>query len=186
MPRPIVLSGPSGCGKLTLLKRLFAEFPNKFAFSASHTTRQPREGEVNGRDYHFVTVPEFKLAIAENKFLEHAEFSGNHYGTSIKAVEDVHNTGRICILDIDMQGVKSIKALNFDARFLFLSPPLIDELRRRLESRGTETPQLIEKRISAAAGEMEFAKTGAHDQIIVNDDLEKAYAEFKEFVLRED
>lgn len=183
MSRPVVISGPSGTGKSTLLKKLFAEFPNKFGFSVSNTTRQPRAGEVDGKDYHFTTVEDFKKAIEEKKFIEWAQFSGNYYGTSIKAIEDVARTGKICLLDIDMQGVKSVKESHLDARYLFLSPPSIEALRSRLEGRGTETPESIEKRINAASAEMEYAKTGAHDRIIVNDDLDKAYLEFKDFIV---
>ena len=183
--RPIVISGPSGTGKSTLLKRLLAEYPDKFGFSVSHTTRSPRDGEKNGTDYHFVTKEEFQKEIEGKKFVEWAQFSGNYYGTSIKAVEDVASTGKTCILDIDMQGVKSVKASRLNARYLFLSPPLIEELRSRLEGRGTETAESVEKRLAAATAEMEYAQTGAHDKIIVNDDLEKAYGEFKAFVLEQ-
>lgn len=185
MPRPVVISGPSGTGKSTLLKKLLAEFPDKFGFSVSNTTRQPRVGEKNGVDYHFTTVDEFKQMIAENKFIEWAQFSGNYYGTSIKAVDDVAQQNRICILDIDMQGVKSVKSSHIDARYLFLSPPSIDTLRERLVGRGTETEDSIAKRVAAAAAEMEYAQTGAHDKIIVNDDLDKAYTEFRAFILEE-
>ncbi|KAI5956480.1 GUK1 [Candida jiufengensis] len=181
--RPIVISGPSGTGKSTLLKKLFAEYPNKFGFSVSNTTRKPREGEVNGKDYHFVTVDEFKDLIAHNKFIEWAQFSGNYYGTTIKAVKDVADTGKICLLDIDMQGVKSVKNTDLNAKYLFISPPSIKELRERLEGRGTETKESLEKRLDAATNEMEYAETGAHDLIIVNDDLDKAYIEFKNFIL---
>jgi guanylate kinase len=165
------------------LKKLFAEFPDKFGFSVSNTTRKPRPGEVDTKDYHFVSVDEFKKLIDENAFIEWAQFSGNYYGTTVKAVEDVAKLGRTCILDIDMQGVKSVKETNLNARFLFLSPPSIDTLRQRLEGRGTETQDSLEKRIAAASAEMEYAQTGAHDQIIVNDDLEKAYTELKAFIL---
>lgn len=183
--RPLVISGPSGTGKSTLLKRLLAEYPDKFGFSVSNTTRKPREGEVDGVDYHFTTVDDFKKLIEEKKFIEWAQFSGNYYGTSIKSVNDVAEQNRICILDIDMQGVKSVKDSDLNARYLFLSPPSIETLRQRLEGRGTETPESLEKRIGAAAAEMEYAQTGAHDKIVVNDDLEKAYKEFKEFILDE-
>ncbi|SGZ56095.1 CIC11C00000001338 [Sungouiella intermedia] len=186
MPRPIVISGPSGTGKSTLLKKLLAEFPDKFGFSVSNTTRNPRDGEKNGVDYHFTKVEDFKKMIEQKQFIEWAQFSGNYYGTSIKAVEDVSKLDRICILDIDMQGVKSVKETNLNARYLFLSPPLIDELKGRLVGRGTETEDSIAKRIAAAAAEMEYAETGAHDKIVVNDDLEKAYKEFKEFILAEE
>ena len=184
--RPVVISGPSGAGKSTLLKKLFAEFPDSFGFSVSNTTRKPRPGEVNGKDYNFVTVDEFKTLIEENKFIEWAQFSGNYYGTTIKAVENVSKVAKkTCILDIDMQGVISVKKTDLNARFLFLSPPSIEELHARLNGRGTETPESLQKRISAASKEMEFAKTGVHDQIIVNDDLERAYAELKKFIFSE-
>lgn len=185
MPRPVVISGPSGTGKSTLLKKLFAEYPDKFGFSISNTTRQPRAGEQNGVDYHFTTVDDFKKLIEEEKFIEWAQFSGNYYGTSIKSVDDVAKQNKICLLDIDMQGVKSVKKCGIDARFLFLSPPSIESLRERLVGRGTETEDSIAKRIAAASAELEYSKTGAHDKIIVNDDLDKAYAEFKEFILAE-
>ncbi|EGW32226.1 guanylate kinase [Spathaspora passalidarum NRRL Y-27907] len=183
MSRPIVISGPSGTGKSTLLKKLFAEYPNKFGFSVSNTTRKPRAGEVDGKDYNFSTVEEFQQLIAEDKFIEWAQFSGNYYGTTIKAVKDVAESGKTCLLDIDMQGVKSVKKTDLNARYLFISPPSIDELKQRLQGRGTETEESLTKRIDAASAEMEYAKTGAHDKIIVNDDLEKAYVEFKDFIL---
>lgn len=183
MSRPVVISGPSGTGKSTLLKKLFQEFPNKFGFSVSHTTRSPRPGEVDGREYHFSTVDNFKKLIDENEFIEWAQFSGNYYGTSKKAVKDVSTGGKICLLDIDMQGVKSVKDSDLNAKFLFVSPPSIEELKDRLTNRGTETDDSVNKRLEAATREMEFAKTGVHDKIIVNDDLDKAYGEFKDFIL---
>lgn len=186
MPRPIVISGPSGTGKSTLLKKLLAEYPDKFGFSVSNTTRNPRAGETHGVDYHFTTVDDFKDMIDKNQFIEWAQFSGNYYGTSIKAVEDVAKINRICILDIDMQGVKQVKNTHLNARYLFLSPPLIELLKERLVGRGTETEDSIAKRVAAAAAEMEYAKTGAHDKIVVNDDLETAYKEFKEFILADE
>lgn len=185
--RPIVVSGPSGTGKSTLLKRLMAEYPNTFGFSISNTTRQPRAGEKDGVDYYFSTVDMFKKMINNNEFIEWAQFSGNYYGTSIAAVKHVSDVlKRTCILDIDMQGVKSVKKTDLNARYLFLSPPSIEELKRRLEGRGTETPESLAKRVAAAAAEMEYANSGAHDKIIVNDNLEKAYKEFKEFIFSEE
>ncbi|CAH6722496.1 guanylate kinase [[Candida] jaroonii] len=183
MSRPVVISGPSGTGKSTLLKKLFAEYPDKFGFSTSHTTRQPRVGEVDGKDYHFTKVEDFKKLIDNKEFLEWAQFSGNYYGTSIKAVKDVAQQGKICLLDIDMQGVKSVKASDLNAKYLFVAPPSIEELKTRLVGRGTETEESINKRLDAATREMEYAETGAHDKIIVNNDLEEAYKQFKEFIL---
>lgn len=130
----------------------------------------------------------FKNLIDNNGFIEWAQFSGNFYGTSIAAVKDVREKqNKTCILDIDMQGVKSVKKTNLNARFLFLSPPSLETLRERLQGRGTETQESLEKRLKQAELEMEYSKEeGAHDKIIINDDLERAYKEFKDFMLAED
>ncbi|KAK9478609.1 P-loop containing nucleoside triphosphate hydrolase protein [Lipomyces japonicus] len=180
--RPIVISGPSGSGKSTLLKKLFAEYPDTFGFSVSHTTRGPRPGEENGIAYHFVDRPSFEKLIEAKAFLEHAQFSGNYYGTTIQAVQDVAKGGKLAILDIDMQGVISVKNTDLNARYLFLSPPSLEILRTRLEGRGTESPESVQKRMDQAIKEIEFSKTGAHDKAIVNDDLDRAYKELKEFI----
>lgn len=186
MSRPIVLSGPSGSGKSTLLKKLFAEFPDKFGFSVSSTTRSPRPGEVDGKDYDFVTVEKFKDMIAHKEFVEWAQFSGNYYGTTVKSVKKVSEAGKICLLDIDMQGMKAVKfETDLNARFLFIAPPSMENLEMRLRGRGTETEESIAKRLAAAKAEMEYAQTGAHDQILVNDDLDKAYGQLKEFIFAE-
>lgn len=102
-PRPIVVSGPSGAGKSTLLKRLFSEYPDRFGFSVSHTTRAPRPGEEHGKAYYFVPKEDFMKLVNEHGFIEHAQFGSNLYGTSLKAVKDVADQGRICILDIEME-----------------------------------------------------------------------------------
>ncbi|CAH1759931.1 5608_t:CDS:2 [Entrophospora sp. SA101] len=166
--RPIVVSGPSGTGKSTLLKRLFEEYPNKFGFSISHTTRSPRPGEQNGREYHFVPREKFFELIKQNKFIEHAEFSGNLYGTSVDAVKAVADLGKICILDIELQGVKSVKKTDLNARYLFIAPPSIEVLESRLRKRGTETESSIEARLKAAKEELEYADLeGSHDFIVI-------------------
>ncbi|RAL13594.1 uncharacterized protein BO97DRAFT_477095 [Aspergillus homomorphus CBS 101889] len=182
--RPVVVSGPSGTGKSTLLKRLFADYPNTFGFSISHTTRSPRAGEQDGREYHFTTKDDFLDLISKNGFIEHAQFGGNYYGTSVQAVKNIAEQGRICILDIEMEGVKQVKRTDLNARFLFLAPPSAEELERRLRGRGTETEESLNKRLAQAKNELEYSKEpGAHDKIVINDDLEKAYAELRDFIV---
>ncbi|XP_032557968.1 guanylate kinase isoform X2 [Chiroxiphia lanceolata] len=127
-PRPVVLSGPSGAGKSTLLKKLLKDYENIFGFSVSHTTRQPRPGEVNGKDYHFVTREEMQKEIDAGEFIEHAEFSGNMYGTSKGAVQAVQAQNQICVLDIDIQGVKTIKKTDLNPIYISVQPPSIDIL----------------------------------------------------------
>lgn len=176
--RPVVISGPSGTGKSTLLKKLFEEFPDSFGFSVSHTTRSPRTGEENGKAYHFVTREQFLKLVDENAFIEHAEFSKNMYGTSIQAVKDVAGEGKRCILDIDSQGVKLIKANHPDLSpiFIFLSPPSLGALKERLTGRGTESAETLAHRLAASTAEIEYAReTGAYDAVVVNDNLEHAY-----------
>jgi len=177
---PLVLSGPSGVGKSTLLQRLFLDFPNKFGFSVSHTTRQPRPGEVNGKQYHFVTPQQFKDLIHDGAFIEHAEFSGNLYGTSFDAVRQVEQQGRRCILDIEAQGIRQIKKTNLNPIYLFISPPSMAVLRARLQQRGTDSNVAVQKRLATALNEIQFAKEpNVHDVVIVNDDFDRAYALFK-------
>ncbi|TFY83299.1 hypothetical protein EWM64_g709 [Hericium alpestre] len=184
--RPLVLFGPSGTGKSTLLQRLFQEFPDKFAFSVSHTTRQPRPGETDGQQYHFVSRETFHSLLDRGAFLEHAEFSGNLYGTSIQAVQSIADLGKRCILDIEVQGVRQIKATALNPMYLFISPPSLSALRSRLVGRGTETDSSIEKRLKTALNEISYAKEpGSYDIVIVNDDLDRAYGLFKQVALGE-
>ncbi|KAG0254233.1 guanylate kinase [Mortierella polycephala] len=181
--RPIVISGPSGAGKSTFLKRLFAEYPDKFGFSVSHTTRSPRAGETNGVEYNFVTREEFMTGVERGEFIEHAEFSGNLYGTTVNAVKTVGEKGRICILDIDMQGVKLVKKTDLNPYYLSVQPPSIEQLEKRLRGRGTESEADVQGRLAAAQGELDYAnEEGAYDETIVNDDLETSYAKFKAFI----
>jgi len=187
--RPLVLFGPSGTGKSTLLKRLFANHPDKFGFSISHTTRSPRQGEANGKDYHFVTREDFVSLVNQDAFIEHAQFSGNMYGTSAKAVGDVAQLGRRCILDIDAQGVRLIKQNHPDLQpvFVFISPPSLPALRARLSGRGTETDETLKARLEAALEEIAYARgAGVHDVLIVNDELDRAYALLEKVALGED
>lgn len=180
---PLVFSGPSGSGKSTLVHRLMKEYQGCFAFSVSHTTRNPRPGETNGKDYHFVTRDDMTRAIANNEFVEHAEFSGNLYGTSKKAIADISGSGRICILDIDMQGVKSIKQTDIQCRYIFVKPPSIKHLEDRLRGRGTETEDSLSKRLAVAKAELDYAEQpGVYDFIVINDDLDKAYDSLKSYL----
>lgn len=179
----IVLSGPSGAGKSTLLKKLFAEFPEKFGFSISHTTRNPRGGEVDGKDYHFTTQENFSNLISTNSFLEHATYAGNSYGTSLKAVEDVENVGRHCILDIEMEGVKQVKTSGRAAKFIFVRPPSLEILEERLRGRGSDKEEAIQKRLKQAKNELEYAEGGVHDITIINEDVEVAYKQLKDYIL---
>jgi guanylate kinase len=181
--RPVVFCGPSGTGKSTLIKRLMNEYPSAFAFSVSHTTRKPREGEKDGREYHFVSREQMLKAVENNEFLEHAEFSGNIYGTSKKAVEDVLSSGRICALDVDIQGVLSLKKTDLNPIYLFIKPPSMDILEKRLRDRGTETDESVRKRLETALRELEYEKKGdLFDHVIVNDNLDLAYEKLKEIL----
>ncbi|THH32380.1 hypothetical protein EUX98_g1795 [Antrodiella citrinella] len=183
--RPLVISGPSGVGKSSLLSRLFKEYPDKFGFSVSHTTRAPRTGEEHGKHYYFVSHDQFTSLIAENAFIEHAEFSGNCYGTSFLTVRTVSGAGRRCVLDIEAQGVRQIKASALNPVYLFVSPPNLATLRDRLSGRGTESEAAVAKRLATAQKEIEYAKEGAHDLVIVNDDFDRAYDLFKKVALGE-
>ena len=154
-PKALVICGPSGVGKGTLIDMLKQEFPDFFGFSVSHTTRQPRPGEKDGVHYNFVTVEKMSADILLHKFLEHANVHGNFYGTSIAAVENVKDTGKICILDIDVQGCRQCRKVQLPGTYVFISPPSFPELEKRLRGRGTETEDKIKKRLANAKGEMD-------------------------------
>ncbi|XP_046859937.1 guanylate kinase-like [Xenia sp. Carnegie-2017] len=179
----LVLSGPSGAGKSTLLKQLLKEYPNNFGFSVSHTTRKPRSGEVDGKDYHFSQREEMSKAIEDGEFLEHACYSGNMYGTSKKAVRDVQEQGKICILDVDRQGILNVKNAGIDAFYLFIKPPSMAILEKRLRGRGTETEDSIQKRLGIAKADLEYAEVkDAYDATVINDDLQQSYSQLKEVI----
>jgi len=165
--------------------------PNTFGYSVSHTTRQPRPGEQHGQHYYFVSREAFEKLKAESGFIETAEFGGNLYGTSVKAIEDVathggkDGKGLICILDIEMEGVKQVKRRpDLDARICFLQPPNVEELEKRLRGRGTEKEESIQKRLKQAESEMEYARTeGRRNKVVVNGDLDTAYRELEEWII---
>ncbi|XP_014205944.1 guanylate kinase isoform X2 [Copidosoma floridanum] len=185
-PRPIILCGPSGSGKSTLIKLLFNEYPDKFGFSVSHTTRQPRPGEEHGKHYYFTTKEVMQEQIDRGEFLETAVFSNNMYGTSKKAVEDVQKSGKICILDIETEGVKQIKKSSLNPLFIFIKPPSIQELEKRLVGRKTETNDSMQRRLSSAKAEIEFGETpGNFDLVVINDNIDKAYEKLRDFIMKE-
>lgn len=170
----IVVSAPSGCGKGTVLAEVLKR--DNFYYSVSATTRAPRPGEVDGVNYHFTAKEKFEELIASGGVLEYAQYCGNYYGTPRKAVEDKLNEGRDVILEIEVQGAMKIKEVCPEAVFIFILPPSLDTLKQRLVGRGTETAEVIEKRVAEAAGEIE--KAYKYDYVIVNDDLNEAVSDF--------
>ncbi|KAL1129926.1 hypothetical protein AAG570_012870 [Ranatra chinensis] len=152
----LVVCGPSGSGKSSLINRLFNEYPQKFGFSVSHTSRAPRPGEVNGQHYHFTTKEKIEDGIKQGLFLETAMFSGNFYGTSIEAVQEVCKSGKVCVLDIEIEGVKQVKQKKLDLVLVFVKPPSMEELEKRLRGRGTESEESLQRRLTTAKREMEY------------------------------
>ncbi len=179
----IILAAPSGSGKSTLAKMLFDDFEN-LKFSVSATTRSPREGEEDGVHYHFLNSEEFQQKIEEQDFLEWEEFySGTRYGTLRSEVDKKLKTGYFILLDIDVKGAVNIKQIyGEDCLSLFIQPPSLKVLKQRLEDRGTETEQSLGLRLERASEELEY--TDRFDQIIINDDLETAYAQLKHTVTK--
>lgn len=165
-----VISGFSGAGKGTLMKRLTRSYDN-YALSVSMTTRTPREGERDGIEYFFVDTETFQERIRQGEMLEYACYCGNYYGTPKDYVQRQLEAGKDVILEIEIQGALQIKKLMPDCLLLFVTPPGAGELRRRLEGRGTETPEVIARRLARAAEESEGIE--AYDYIVVNDDLEE-------------
>jgi len=171
-PLLLIVSSPSGAGKTTLCRKLLAEFDD-LRFSVSHTTRAPRQGEVDGRDYHFVDDTEFDRMLAAELFIEWAHVHGNRYGTSHGEIHTAAAEGKDLVFDVDYQGARQIKRYYPDAVAIFVLPPSIDELRRRLWSRGTEDEEALKRRFEAALGEI--AQHDLFDYLVVNDDVEIAY-----------
>ncbi|KAK7244622.1 hypothetical protein RIF29_39447 [Crotalaria pallida] len=181
--KPIVISGPSGVGKGTLIAMLMKEFPSMFGFSVSHTTRAPRNMEKDGVHYHFTEKSVMEKEIKDGKFLEFASVHGNLYGTSVEAVEVVADAGKRCILDIDVQGARSVRASSLEAIFIFICPPSMEDLEKRLRGRGTETEEQIMKRLRNAAAEIEQGKSSKiFDFILYNDNLEDCYEKLKKLL----
>lgn len=178
-----VLSAPSGTGKTTILKKVMAEVEG-LKFSISHTTRCPRQGEQDGVDYHFVTKDDFKAAIEKGNFLEWAEVHSNFYGTSSEAIEQQLKKGIDVVLDIDVQGADIIRSRDdVEAIDLFIAPPSLKELERRLRGRGTEQEDAILTRLKNARVEMHSAKK--YQYLIINDEIDIAAQSLKAIVLAE-
>lgn len=173
MGKLFVISGSSGVGKGTVIKEFLAKHPD-FKLSVSCTTRNPREGEVHGINYFFLTKEEFKACIDRNEFLEWAEFSGNMYGTQKAYVENKLAEGKNMILEIDTQGALNVKKIMPEAQLIFILPPSFEELEARLRGRHTETEEAIQKRLETVKSEMENSKH--FDYQIVNDSIENAVA----------
>ncbi len=171
----LLISGPSGCGKSTICKRLVED--DDVVFSVSATTRAPRPGEDHGEHYHFLSKDEFKAQIREGAFIEHAEVHGNMYGTLRGPMEAAIREGKTYLVEIDVQGALQLKALDVDGIYVFVAPPDFDVLRERLSGRGTETPEILERRLKKA--EDEYRERVKYDHIVVNDDLERAVVEIR-------
>ena len=168
----LVISAASGTGKTTLVKRLLAEFPN-FAYSISCTTRQPREGEVNGVDYHFLSREDFIARRDQGYFAEWAEVYGNFYGSPLKPVLEKIEQGKDVIFEIDVQGAAQVRLALPQAHCIFILPPSLAELEKRLHGRGTDSQEIITRRMGAAT--QEISQAHWFDTWVVNDDLELAY-----------
>lgn len=168
----LVLSAPSGAGKTTLIKRLLAEFPH-FGYSVSCTTRTPREGEINGKDYIFLSREDFERRRTENFFAEWAEVHGHFYGTPLQPVKTQLLQGRDMLFDIDVQGAAQLKLTLDEATFVFILPPDMEELERRLRRRGLDAEATIERRLSNAR--LEMCQARWYDALVVNDKLDAAY-----------
>ena len=181
----LVLCGPSGCGKSTLISRLMTDFPAKFGLSVSHTTRPPRAGEQDAVHYYFAPRAQVEKMRNAGEFIETAEVHGNLYGTSVAAVEAVRAIGKICILDIDIQGVQAVKQKLKNVFYVFLAPPSIEILEKRLRNRGTENEEKIQLRLKNALIEMEASKRDNFwDAVLVNDQLDLCYKELKHLIER--
>jgi guanylate kinase len=176
----IILSGPSGSGKSTVIQRLLGASDLPLRLSVSATTRQQRKNETPGEDYYFLSRQEFEEALARNEFLEWAEVYGNYYGTLRSEVEPYRRKGSGVLLDIDVQGAEQVRRACPDSRSIFLAPPSLPVLERRLRQRGTEDEATIQRRLAAAEAEM--ARQNEYDHVVLNDTLDRAVADVEALV----
>ena len=179
----IVLSGPSGVGKGTVRAAIFSKGEQKFVYSISATTRQPRTGETDGVDYFFKTREEFEQMIQNKQLLEYAEYVGNYYGTPLEYVENTLATGKDVFLEIDVQGAIQVRELMPDGVFIFLTPPDLNELESRIVNRGTDSDEVIAKRMKTAREELELMKY--YDYSVVNDTVDNAVQKIEAIIQTE-
>lgn len=176
----VVVSGFSGAGKGTLMKELLGRYPQTYALSVSATTRRPREGEEDGREYFFLSRDEFEKMIAKGELIEYAKYVENYYGTPRGYVQRKLDEGKDVILEIEIQGARNVKKMFPDSLLLFVTPPSASELKSRLVGRGTETMDVIESRMERACEEAEGMEE--YDYLIVNDDLEACVEEMHSII----
>ncbi|MBN57305.1 guanylate kinase [Thalassolituus sp. UBA3500] len=175
-----IFSAPSGAGKTSLVKALL-DSTGYIGVSVSHTTRAPRPGEVDGKDYHFVSKEEFEHLIGESAFLEHAQVFDNYYGTSQRWVESELEAGRDVILEIDWQGAEQVRRLMPEAISVFIAPPSIAALEQRLQNRGQDSDEIIQRRMRDARSEM--SHYGEYDYLIINDDFNNTLEELRAIII---
>ena len=180
--KTFIVSGPSGVGKSTVLHALFQGRDDLY-FSVSATTRAPREGEQDGVDYHFIHADRFRNMIAEDAFLEYAEYVGNFYGTPMRLVDEAMEQGKDVLLDIEIQGAMQVCAKRPETVRIFIAPPSWKELERRLTARGTDSPEKVQKRLLRAQVELEMARD--YDYFVVNDTVENAVNELRAIMCAE-
>ena len=177
-----IFSAPSGSGKTTILKQIFEKFPNLFGFSVSATNRPARDGEIDGRDYYFLSDNQMKEKIANGDFLEWEQvYEGRYYGTLKSELDRIWSEGKVVVFDVDVKGGINIKNMLKDEAFaIFIMPPSVEELKKRLEGRNTETAESLQQRLARA--EMEISKSDNFDAVILNDDLTLAVNEVEKCI----
>jgi len=179
----MIISGPSGVGKGTLVKMLIDKYPKVFGKKASHTVRPPQDGEIDGVHYHFIDQDKFNIMRDGDQFLEFNNFNDNDYATSRKVVEGIIASGKIPIMEMDYHGIQQLKDQNYPARYIFLATPSMEELERRLRSRGLDSDEEIKLRMKIAEEEVKHSEIeGFHDKIIINDDLPSTFTELESYV----
>lgn len=182
----IVFAGPSGSGKSTLMEKLELDYPQAFDYSVSHTTREPRQGETDGDDYFFVDAATFEKMISEGKFIEYARVHGYYYGTSVASVLRVQTSGKVCLLDLNIEGIEALRKmenLQIVPRFVWVAPPSFEVLEARLRNRGSETEASMKTRLDTAKREVMYAASSKiFDLTIINEDIDASYAELQSFL----